>query len=58
MINVCVIHGPPGLLGESGLAITLDNVQLYVLYYVQALHCLTFKDRYRNICLDNNYFMS
>ena len=32
------------------LRITLDNVQLYIVYYVHALHCLTFKDHYRNNC--------
>ena len=53
-----MIHGPPGLPGESSLAIILDNVQLYIVYYVHALHCLTFKDRYKTNCLDNNYFIS
>ena len=58
MINIWVIHGPPGLPGESGPATILDNIQLYIVYYVHALHCLTFKDRYRNNDLDNNYFIS
>ena len=58
MISIWVINGPPGLPGESGLAIILDNVQLYIVYYVHALHCLIFKGRYRNNGLDNNYFIS